>query len=62
MVVDHVFIHRVVVLAVVTAERTLEAGFTLVSMQIATLEVLATVGTHNCCKITTNKLLTRVRV
>ena len=45
VVVDYVFIDRAIVLAVVTAERTLRAGLTLVSMHTATLEALAAVGT-----------------
>ena len=59
VVVDHIFIHRSIVLAVVTAERTLGAGFTFVSMHMATLQVLATVGTRNCSKLTANKLPTQ---
>ena len=59
VVVDYVFIHRSIVLAVVTAERTLGAGLSRVSMHMATLEVLATVRTHNCCKRTTNQLLAK---
>ena len=59
VVVDYVFIHRAIVLAVVTAERTLGAGLGLMNMHMATLEVLATVGTRNCSKPTANKLLTQ---
>ena len=59
VVVDYVFIHRAIVLAVVTAERTLGAGLALVSKHMATLEVLAAVGARNFCKCTANKLPTQ---
>ena len=57
VVVDHVLVHRAIVLAVVTAERTLGASVTLVSMHMATLEVLATVDARNCSKLTASELL-----
>ena len=57
--VYHIFIHRVVVGAVVTAERTLGAGLTLMSLYLLTLKVLETAGTRNCYKRTANKLLAR---
>ena len=59
VVVDHIFIHRAIVLAVVTAERTLWARLVFVSVHMATLEVLAAVGTRNICKFTANKLSTQ---
>ena len=59
VIVDYVFVPRTIVLAVVTAERTLGARFVFVSMHMGTLEVLATVGTRNICKFTANKLSTQ---
>ena len=57
VVVDYVFKHRAIVLAVVTAERTLGAGFFFVSMHMTMLKVLAAVGARNLYKRTANKLL-----
>ena len=57
--VDYVFIHTAIVLAVVTAERTLGAGLALMSMHMATLEVFTIVGTRNLYKRTANKLVTQ---
>ena len=59
VVVDYIFIHRAIVLAVLTVERTPGAGLSLMSMHMATLEVLATVRTCNCCKRATNQLLAK---
>ena len=57
MVVDYIFIHRSIIIAVAAAERSLRAGICLVSMHIATLEVLTTMGAGNCNTHTANKLL-----
>jgi len=57
VVVDYIFIHRSIIIAVVAAERSLWAGICLVSMHIATLEVLTTMGARNCSKHAANKLL-----
>jgi len=57
VVADYIFIHRSTIIAVVAAERSLRAGICLVSMHIATLEVLTTMGAGNCSKLTANKLL-----
>jgi len=57
VVVDYIFIHRSTFIAVVAAERSLRAGICLVSVHIATLEVLTTMGAGNCSKLTANKLL-----
>ena len=62
VVVDHVFIHRAIVLAVFTAERTLGAGLALVNIHTPTLKVLVTVGTRNCSKLTANKPLVQFLV
>ena len=56
VVVDHIFIHRAIVLAVVTAERTL-GTLTFMRMHMLTLKVLAAVATCNWSKLTANKLL-----
>ena len=58
----YVFIHRAIVLAVFTAEGTLGAGLTLVSIHTPTLKVLVTVGTPNCSKLTANKPLVQFLV
>ena len=42
VMVDYVFIHRTIVLTVVTAERTLGARVNLVSIHMVTLEIFAT--------------------
>ena len=62
VVVDHLFINRGIVIAVVTAERTLGAGFTLVRLHMVTLEVFATVGTGNCSERTASKQFAQFRV
>ena len=56
MVVDYVVIHRVIVLAVITAESTLGAELALMSMHMATLEVLTAMGTLNKRKFTASNL------
>ena len=46
VVLDHVFVGRLILTAVVTAEGSFKAGFDLVSRDVATLEDCATVGTR----------------
>jgi len=57
VVVDHIFIHRSIITAVVAAERTLKTRFTLMNTYPTTLEVLTTIGARNSSKLTTNELL-----
>ena len=54
---NYVFIHRAIILAVVTSEGTFGTGLILVDTYIATLEALATVSARNRYKLTANKLL-----
>jgi len=57
VVVDYIFIHRSIIITVVTVERSLGTGICLVSMHTTTPEVLTTMGTGSCSKLTANKLL-----
>ena len=56
VVVDYVVIHRIIVLAVITAESTLGAELALMSIHMATLEVLTAMGTLNKRKFTASNL------